>query len=84
MRKFRDLERENVPVVSLFNGLSDQARKALTNVEIDYEKQGYLGAQHLIEQGCRRPACFRTIENRNRGVSEGGIGRPGSKSTNAC
>jgi LacI family transcriptional regulator len=67
MKKFRDLERQNVPVVCLFNDLPDQARKALTNVEVDYEKQGYLATKHLLEQGCRKVACFRTVENRTAG-----------------
>jgi LacI family transcriptional regulator len=67
MAKFRDLERQGVPVVSIFNDLPDKARKALTNVEINYESQGYLATRHLIAQGCRRLACFRTIDNRTEG-----------------
>lgn len=65
--KFRDLEHQDVPVVSLLNDLPDKARKMLTNVEICYESQGYLATRHLLEQGCRRLACFRTIENRTTG-----------------
>jgi len=67
MRKFRDLELQNVPVVSIFNDLSMSARKALTNVEVNYETQGFLATAHLLEQGCRRLACFRTIETRSAG-----------------
>jgi LacI family transcriptional regulator len=67
MKKFRDLEKQNVPVVCLFNNLPEQAGKALTNVEIDYEKQGYLAAAHLLGLGCRKVACFRTVENRTEG-----------------
>lgn len=67
MAKFRDLERQNVPVVSIFNNLNELSRKAPTNVEVNYEAQGYLATRHLLEQGCRRLACFRTIENRTAG-----------------
>jgi LacI family transcriptional regulator len=67
MRKFRDLEREQVPVVGVFNDLPESARQTLTVVAIDYEKQGYLAARHLLEQGCRSLACLRTIENRTAG-----------------
>lgn len=67
MPKFRDLERQRVPVVSIFNDLPPKSRKALTNVEINYESQGYLATRHLIAQGCRRMACFRTIDNRTEG-----------------
>lgn len=67
MAKFRDLERQNVPVVSIFNDLPDRFRKMLTNVRVNYEAQGYLATRHLLEQGCRQLACFRTIENRTEG-----------------
>jgi len=65
--KLRDLERHQVPVVSIFNELPDKARKSLTNVEVSFESQGYLATRHLLEQGCRRLACFRAIENRTAG-----------------
>ena len=65
--KFRDLERERVPVVSIFTELPGRSRTEHTNVEVNYEAQGYLAARHLLEQGCRRLACFRTIENRTEG-----------------
>jgi LacI family transcriptional regulator len=64
---FAGLERENVPVVSLFNELSNSDMKRLTNVAVNYEAQGYLATRHLLEQGCRRLACFRTVENRTAG-----------------
>jgi LacI family transcriptional regulator len=67
MQKFRDLERQNVPVVSIFNNLPEHSRKGLTNVEVNYEAQGYIATKHLLEQGCRRLACFRTLENRTAG-----------------
>lgn len=67
LKKFRDLEKQNVPVVCLFNNLSGQTRKAPANVEIDYEKQGYLATAHLLAQGCRKVACFRTVESRTEG-----------------
>ena len=67
MSKFADLERDNVPVVSLFNELSSYDRKVLTNVAVNYETQGCLATRHLLEQGCRRLACFDTVENRTAG-----------------
>jgi LacI family transcriptional regulator len=67
MPKFRELERQRLPVVSIFADLTSRSRKTVTNVEIDYEAQGYLATRHLIEQGCRRIACFRTMEQRTEG-----------------
>ena len=67
MPKFRDLERQNVPVVSIFNEMPASSRKVLTNVEINYERQGFLATEHLLKQGCRRLACFSTIDTRTAG-----------------
>ena len=67
MQKFRDLEGQNVPVVSIFSDLPDRFRNALNNVEINNETQGYLATRHLLEQGCRHLACFRTIASRAAG-----------------
>ena len=67
MPKFADLERDNMPVISLFNDLSESDRKALANVEGNYERQGYLATRHLLEKGCRRLACFDTVEHRTAG-----------------
>lgn len=67
MPKFRELERHRLPVVSIFADLTSRSRKTVTNVEINYEAQGYLATRHLLEQGCRRLACFRTMEQRTEG-----------------
>jgi LacI family transcriptional regulator len=67
MPKFRDLERHDVPVVSIFNDLPNSDRKALTNIQVNYEMQGYLATRHLLEQGCRRLVSFQTIGTRSAG-----------------
>jgi len=65
--KFKELEQQQVPVVSIFNDPPDNLVKILTNVAVDYERQGYLATRHLLAQGCRSLACFATNEKRTNG-----------------
>lgn len=67
MTRLRLMEREGLPIISLFSDIPDKARKLITNVAVDYEMQGFLATQHLLKQGCRRLAHFRTIDKRYRG-----------------
>lgn len=65
--RFREMDRQGLPVVSLFSDIPDRTRTLMTNVAVDYEMQGFLATRHLLEQGCRRLAHFHTIEKRYRG-----------------
>lgn len=67
MPRFRELERQKFPVVSIFSDLPPSAGKSLTNVAINYESQGYMATKHLLDEGCRRLACFDTVDNRTAG-----------------
>lgn len=66
--KLRELERQNVPVVTLFNDAPDwAAESSLTSVRVCYETHGYLPTKHLIDLGCRRLACLDTVKSRTAG-----------------
>jgi len=65
--RLREMDRRELPVVSIFSDLSENVRGLMTNVAVDYEMQGFLATKHLLEQGCRRLAHFRTIDKRYRG-----------------
>ncbi|MFV0338240.1 MAG: LacI family DNA-binding transcriptional regulator [Chthoniobacterales bacterium] len=67
IEKFNTLQRENVPVVSVFNDYLEQIEQVITNVSVNYKTQGYLAARHLLDQGCRSLACFDTHESRTAG-----------------
>lgn len=63
--KFRELERQNVKVVTLFSQVYNQSH--ITTSAVDYELQGYLPTKHLLDQGLRRVACLDTLDVRTRG-----------------
>lgn len=65
--KFRELEKQNVSVVALFNDDPTHAMSETTSVQVDYVAHGFIATSHLIEQGCRRLACLRTVESRTEG-----------------
>lgn len=60
--QLRRLERDGVPVVSIFN---DQP--AVSDVTVNYGSHGFLATAHLLKQGCRNIACFRTVASRTAG-----------------
>lgn len=65
--RLREMDRRELPVISVFSNHSKQARSLMTNVGVDYEMQGFLATKHLLEQGCRQLAHFHTIEKRYQG-----------------
>lgn len=66
--KLRELERQQVPVVALFNDdPSPGAAGGPTSVRVDYVAHGYIATTHLLRQGCRKLACFCTVESRTEG-----------------
>lgn len=67
MTRLRDMDRRELPVVSVFSDNARQTRALTTNVAVDYEMQGFLATRHLLEQGCRRLAHFHTIDKRHQG-----------------
>lgn len=67
-QKLRELERQNVPVVTLFNDAPEWSSEAwLTSVQVCYETHGYLPTRHLLDLGCRRLACLATVGTRTAG-----------------
>jgi len=68
LKNLRALERKNVPIVALFNNEPGRnIRAGVTHVVVNYESQCQLTTGHLIEQGCRRIACFETNQSRTTG-----------------
>jgi LacI family transcriptional regulator len=63
--KFRELERQNVKVVTLFSQMYSKVH--VTTSAVDYELQGYLPTKHLLDQGLRNIACLDTLDVRTRG-----------------
>lgn len=60
--KLAQLERSGVPVAAIFNNTPE-----VSHVTVNYQSHGYLAAAHLLAQGCRKIACFRTVESRTAG-----------------
>lgn len=56
------IERGGVPVVAFFSGNPE-----VSHVSVNYQSHGYLAARHLLERGCRKLACFRTLADRTAG-----------------
>lgn len=66
--KLRELEKQKVPVVALFNDNPSHGQGAgPTSVQVDYVAHGYIATTHLLRQGCRKLACFCTVESRTEG-----------------
>lgn len=64
MSRLREIDRKEIPVVSVFSDMPENTRSLTSNVAVDYEMQGFLATEHLFGQGCRRLAHFRTIKKR--------------------
>jgi LacI family transcriptional regulator len=67
MKNLREMDQQGLPIVSVFSDISECAGTPVTNVAVDYEMQGFLAARHLLQQGCRHLAHFRTIDRRYKG-----------------
>ena len=67
MVNLQEIDQQGLPVVSVFNDILACPGASVTNVVVDYEMQGFLAARHLLQQGCRRLAHFRTIDRRYKG-----------------
>lgn len=67
LEKFRDIEKNFVPVVCGFEKTRAKASVSWTNVGTDTVMQGYLPTRHLIDQGAKRLACLATTETRTKG-----------------
>jgi LacI family transcriptional regulator len=65
--KFRDLEKEKVPIVSVFSVEAQATLSGNTNVAVDYHQQTYLATRHLLESGCKKLALVDTIKSRTQG-----------------
>lgn len=66
--KLRELERQNVPVITLFNDDPTRGQASgTTSVQVDYVSHGYIATKHLLQQGCTRLVCFATVESRTEG-----------------
>lgn len=67
LANLQEIDQQGLPVVSVFNDSFVGGDSSVTNVVVDYEMQGFLPTQHLLQQGCRRLAHFRTIDRRYKG-----------------
>jgi DNA-binding LacI/PurR family transcriptional regulator len=65
--KFREMEAQNVKVVSMFGDYVCPESIHSTNVTVDYEMQGYLPTKHFLDRGFRHIACMDTIKSRTQG-----------------
>lgn len=61
------LEDDNLPCVSIFSAVPHFSHRTIANVHVDWQHQTYLTTSHLLRSGCRRLACFCTMEQRNQG-----------------
>jgi LacI family transcriptional regulator len=67
MPKLRDLVKEGMPLVFIGDGYLERVASSMSYVAVNYQTQGYLATQHLLEQGCRQLACLATHEDRTKG-----------------
>jgi len=65
--KLKELEKENVQIVTMFSELDEKSKNQITNVAVDYEMQGYLATKHLLDSGMKQLACLRTLPLRTEG-----------------
>ncbi|MFV0338138.1 MAG: LacI family DNA-binding transcriptional regulator [Chthoniobacterales bacterium] len=63
------LQGKGVPVVCAFPNLESDTK--IPTVYVDFEKQGQLAAQHLVEVGCRRIVRMHAHEMRQKGFLKG-------------
>jgi len=65
--KLQKIDKNGLPVVSIFSDLSPENQKRIDNLSVNWEEQGYLGTKHLIDQGCQKIATIHADGNRKAG-----------------